>query len=135
MSLRYFKTQLGLGELLSKSPAMARRELLTGVMAYNLVRGLILLSGALHRTPVWAMSFTKARWELLRAIEAGTDATLWEQCLLTIARGKLPRRRKPRPPEPRLKRHRSESFTALKGSRADARRQIDIDDKIAQPKS
>jgi hypothetical protein len=124
LSLRYFKTQLGLGELAAKSPAMAKRELLTGAMAYNLVRGMILLSAAAHQRPVWGLSFTKARWELLEAIASGEDPAHWAHHLRRIAWGKLPRRSKPRPSEPRQKRHRRETFPPLRGSRADARRRI-----------
>lgn len=135
LSLRYFKTQLGLGELAAKSPAMAKRELLTGAMAYNLVRGMILLSGALHQTPVWGLSFTKARWELLAAMALGNDPEVWANYLWRIARGKLPGRKKPRPSEPRQKRHRRETFPPLKGSRAEARRQINSEEKMARLKS
>ena len=135
LSLRYFKTQLGLGELAAKSPAMAKRELLTGAMAYNMVRGMILLSGALHRTPVWAMSFTKARWELLEAMKFGRHPAGWAQYLWRIALGKLPRRKKIRPSEPRQKRHRRETFPPLKGSRAEARCKLNGEESVARLKS
>lgn len=61
LSLRHFKCQMGLGELSVKSPAMARRELFTGVLAHNLVRGVMPLASARSGEPLATMSFAKAR--------------------------------------------------------------------------
>lgn len=127
LSLRHFKAQMGMGELAAKSPAMAKRELFTGVLAYNLVRGVMLLAAAGGGEPLAAMSFAKARVELgcmlmATALIARGSNPSWEAMLIRIASGKLSPRRKPRPPEPRLKRHRRETFPPLKGDRAAARK-------------
>jgi hypothetical protein len=126
LSLRYFKTQMGLGELSAKSPAMAKRELLAGAHAYNLVRGVMLLAAAVHGEPPAELSFAKARAELTSILIASAVAHRvgtgsWDTMLLRIATGKLKLRRTPRPPEPRLKRHRRETFPPLKGVRSNAR--------------
>ena len=126
LSLRHFKTQMGLGELGAKSPAMAKRELFTGAHAYNLVRGIMLLAAAVHGESPTELSFAKARAELTCVLIASAlvlkvGTASWEIMLARIATGKLKQRRKPRPPEPRLKRHRRETFPPLKGSRANAR--------------
>lgn len=125
LSLRYFKTQMTLGEILVKSPAMARRELYTGAMAYNLVRGIMLLSSAEHGTKhgvtPWNLSFTKAREELNYLILKENSKELLIGSLGRIAKGKLPKRRKARPGEPRKKRHRRETFPPLRDSRSEAR--------------
>jgi len=140
LSLRHFKTQMGLGELSAKSPAMAKRELLTGVHAYNLVRGVMLLAASVHLESPAELSFAKARAELTYvliasalALRGGTAS--WDTMLHRIATGKLKQRRTPRPSEPRLKRHRGETFPPLKGTRANARSTILPPDEPALAKS
>lgn len=135
LSFRYVKTQLGLGELAAKSPAMAKRELLTGVMAYNLVRGMIAVSAALHEKLAWDLSFSAARWELLTAMASGMDLGCWVSPLWRIAHTARPRRKKSRPSEPRQKRHRRETFPPLKGTRAEARLKLNKDSPMARFKS
>ncbi len=140
LSLRHFKTQMGLGELVAKSPAMARRELFTGVLAYNLVRGAMLLAAAKGGESLAAMSFAKARVELgcmfmVTALLLSDSNPSWEAMLVRIVSGKLRPRRKPRPPEPRLKRHRRETFPPLKGARAAARNPAPLPYELAPAKS
>lgn len=130
LSLRHFKSQMGLGELSARSPGMARRELLTGAMAYNLVRGLMHLGAATHRRDVWQLSFAQARQELLSVVlQTGTQSQVrrlkqWERILPRLNKGRLRGRRKPRPCEPRLKRHRRETFPPLRGDREAARQAL-----------
>jgi hypothetical protein len=135
LCLRHFKTQMGLGELKSQSPAMAKRELLTGVIAHNLVRGLMLIASGTHGRSVWALSFAQAQRELAKAVElimnkpSGDIAIAWEQVLRRLDKGRLPKRRKPRPTEPRKKRHRRETFPPLQGDRQSARAQAKLEAK------
>ena len=103
LNLRNYKTQLGLGEIRAKSPAMAKRELYSGAMAYNLVRGAMLLASAKHGVPLGEISFSKARVMLVGAwiegIKKGAAAgepRRLERALRRIAKGKLPKRKKPR---------------------------------------
>lgn len=86
----------------------------------------MLLAAAVHGESPTELSFAKARAELTAmliasalALKVGTPS--WEAMVARIAKGKLKKRRKPRPPEPRLKRHRRETFPPLKGTRAAAR--------------
>src|ERR1035437_9627453 len=140
LSLRHFKTQMGLGELSAKSPAMAKRDLLAGVHAYNLLRGVLLRPAAVNGEQPAELSFAKARAELtcvliasVLALRGGTAS--WESMLERIATGKLKQRRNPRPPEPRLKRHRGETFPPLRGTRANARSQFSPPDESTLAKS
>ena len=140
LSLRHFKTQMGLGEIVAKSPAMARRELFSGVLTYNLMRGVMLLAAASGGEPLAAMSFAKARVELgcmfmVTALLLSDSNPSWEAMLVRIVSGKLKPRRKPRPPEPRLKRHRRETFPPLKGTRAAARNPAPLPYELAPAKS
>jgi hypothetical protein len=139
LNLRYYKTQLGLGEIRAKSPAMAKRELYSGAMAYNLVRAAMLLASARHGVPLGKISFSKARvtmvgaWleEMKQGHETGSQHRL-ESALQRIAQGKLPKRKKPRPSEPRKTRHRGPSFPPLRGDRATARSQYLLEESAAE---
>jgi len=88
-------------------------------------RGWALLSSAEHGTKhgvtPWNLSFTKAREELNYLILKENSKELLIGSLGRIAKGKLPKRRKARPGEPRKKRHRGETFPPLRGSRSEAR--------------
>lgn len=133
LSLRHFKSNMNLELLRSKSAEMAERELLTGVMAYNLVRAAMLLSAAKSGQAVWTLSFTVARRQLAAMLSRGfasqgtsthqaTWLQSWEQLLKRIAKGLLPKRRSPRPSEPRCKRYHTETFPKLRGPRDEARK-------------
>jgi hypothetical protein len=133
LSLRHFKDYMEIGELKAKSPAMAKRELLTGLLAYNLVRGLMLISAARHGQKVWELSFALARQELAAVLmkrvnqDAEQAMQSWEQVLYRLSKGRLPRRKVPRPTEPRRKRHRGETFPPLRGDRQAAREQAKLE--------
>lgn len=129
LSLRHLKTQMGMELIEVKSPAMAKRELIVALMAYNLVRAVMLKSGATYEIDVWRLSFSKARDELVCFIVAQfAGASTLEMALWRIANGKLPKRRKPRPAEPRAKRHRRETFPPLRGDRRLSRQKLNPSD-------
>ena len=142
LTFRSVKAHRGLGELRARSPVMAKRELLTGVLACNPVRGVMLLGSATHSVALSRLSFAKAQEELAWALviagrgqgsaEAGGD---WEAMILRVARGKVPRRRQPRPREPRRKRHRRETFPPLRGDRTAARLLAALADETLTDKS
>lgn len=129
LSFRQIKAQMSLGQLEVKSSVMAKRELYAGLMAYNLVRGVMLLSAAHRGVGLQRMSFATAMAELSETLRllgkrsgaAHTTASLLDMLCSTAGR-LLPIHRKPRPPEPRLKRHCRETFPPLHGSRVEARR-------------
>lgn len=131
LTFRHVKTQMGLGESSAKSSVMAKRELFTGVLAYNLVRGVMLLGSSRHRVALSTLSFAKAREELIYALiltaarHGGIKTRYdWGTMLLRLSKGRLPRRKKLRPNEPRYKRHRRETFPPLRGDRATARNEL-----------
>lgn len=130
LNLRYLKTQMDLVQLEAKSADMARKEWLAGLLAYNLIRA-AQLCAAVHKglSPL-SLSFSSARRCLetwLRQFGRRSHRRLcrpWAQLLEQISRGRLPRRRKPRPSEPRAQRHLRQPYPPLHGTRAKARKNI-----------
>ena len=109
---------------------MAQRESYAGLLAYNLVRGVLLLSAAHRGLPLARLSFATARAELAAGLprlglEPARTVAWWRGVVHRLGHRPLPRRRRPRPAEPRRKRHRREEFPALLGSRASARQQLE----------
>jgi hypothetical protein len=126
LNIRYLKSEMDLNQLDCKSTDMAQKEWLAGLIAYNLVRGSMVLAAAAYKIEPLELSFSSSRRYLIHAMEVllmggrvNLDATL-----RNIAKCKLPKRRKLRPNEPRKKRHVRESFPPLRGSRKKARKQI-----------
>jgi hypothetical protein len=128
LNLRYLKSQMNLTQIDCKSADMAEKEWMAGLMAYNLIRALM-LSAAL-RTGVHPnqLSFSATRRLLVQWLLGATTwhrlAVSWNALLSRVAQNKQPRRPKPRPPEPRAKRHKRQTFPPLRGSRARARSKI-----------
>jgi hypothetical protein len=131
LNLRYLKTQMSMVQLSAKSADMARKEWLSGMLAYNLTRA-AMLCAALHKE-IWplSLSFTSSKRRLFSRLSKwvgqspGNDALGWlEKTLLSIANCRLPRRKKPRPIEPRAQRHLRHPYPPLLGSRADAREKL-----------
>jgi hypothetical protein len=128
LCLRFVKTEMELDFLDCQSADMARKEWLAGLTAYNLLRSTMIAAAAQAQISVHLLSFSRSRqlflaW-LLRGSTRPTDLQRWEQLLEDIARVRLPRRRKPRPPEPRAIRAFQKYFPKLEGDRAAARKQL-----------
>lgn len=130
LDLRYLKTQMDLVQLEAKSPDMARKEWLAGLLAYNLVRA-AQLCAALHKgiAPL-SLSFSSVRrslecWLQQFGRNKGQACLHWAKTLEEIGRCRLPRRRKPRPSEPRAQRHLRQPYPPLLGSRAHARKHLE----------
>ena len=130
LNFRYVKTQLKLDVLHVRTATMARKEFYAGLLAYSLVRAVMWQAGERLEQPLAVISFSEARRLVLsrlkdwgRALCTGRPALpVWLRALCAeVARHTLPRRRKPRPNEPRLVRHRRHKFPPLRGSRAAAR--------------
>ncbi|HTE20277.1 MAG TPA: IS4 family transposase [Armatimonadota bacterium] len=126
LDLRYVKAQMGAAQLEVYSAAMARKQWLACLLAYNLVRAAMWCAAMAHQTPPLTLSFSACRrcleaWlrDFGRTLAAVTGG--WPKLLRDLARCTLPKRKKPRPPEPRAKRHVRESFPPLVGSRTTAR--------------
>lgn len=129
LNLRYLKAQMQMGQLEAKSPDMARKEWLAGLMAYNLVRAVQLCAALQVGLSPLSLSFcaTRRRLEdwLAQSLRAKHPLLASWACLLhTIARCPLPHRPKPRPSEPRAQRHLRLPYAPLYGSRAAARKNL-----------
>jgi hypothetical protein len=128
LCLRYIKSQMDLGFLECRSADMARKEWLAGLMAYNLIRWTMCAAAALAKLPVPSLSFSRARQLLLgwcwRHSQRRHQVRAWKQLLKRIAKARLPKRRKTRPPEPRALHFFRKSFPSLNSSRAAARLQL-----------
>ncbi len=132
VNLRWVKVTMGLGQLEVKSADLARKEFYAGLLAYNLVRGLMGVAARTSGGTVQTLSFTTARTILYGAVGWLWLGWLparrrWEELVRACAevgRARLPRRAKPRPAEPRAQYHVPQVFPPLRGTRAQARRQL-----------
>jgi len=129
LNLRYLKAQMDMVQLEAKSPDMARKEWLAGLMAYNLVRAAQLCAALQTGRSPLSLSFCCVRRRLEHWLEQSQRAkpTLeasWVRLLKSIAQCRLPHRRKPRPNEPRAQRHLRLPYAPLYGSRAAARKNL-----------
>jgi len=129
LDLRFVKTEMELGALECKSAEMARKEWVAGLLAYNLIRSLMVAAGARANLSIRGLSFSRTRqflekWFDRHAWHSGDGAALWHRLVGLVARCRQPRRRKPRPAEPRAKRYCKQDFPMLRGSRALARKTL-----------
>jgi hypothetical protein len=129
LNLRYLKAQMDLVQLEAKSPEMARKEWLAGLLAYNLVRAAQLCAALQKGISPLTLSFSSVRRRLegwLRQFgrTKRQACAQWAKTLQEMGRCLLPRRRKPRPNEPRAQRHLRLPYLPLFGSRANARRHL-----------
>ena len=117
--LRDIKTTLGADVLRGQSPAMVRRELWMHLIAYNLVRSLMLRAARLHHADPSRLSFkgtldTLRTWAPVLAQATGTpnqlDALL-DAMLLYIATDPVPHR--PHRIEPRARKRRPKNYPLL----------------------
>lgn len=136
LNLRYVKAQLDSAQLEAHSAAMARKEWLASLIAYNLVRAAMLCAAQSALIDPLALSFSACRRRLeawLKDFGARKKraCTRWQQLLKRLAQCRLPKRRKTRPNEPRALRHPPKPFPPLRGTRAAARK----NSQKAKPKS
>ena len=126
LNLRYLKVQMNLGFLNCKSALMVRKEWYAGLIAYNLIRALMLLAASKALLDPLSLSFSSSSREIRETLlQWANGQSLDEQTVLdAIAKCRLPKRKKPRPNEPRLVRHMRECFGPLRGSRDDARKKL-----------
>jgi hypothetical protein len=129
LNLRYLKTQMDLVQLEAKSPEMARKEWLAGLLAYNLIRAAQLCAALQKGISPLSLSFSSVRRRLecwLRQFgrTKRQACAQWGKTLQELSRCLLPRRRKLRPNEPRAQRHLRLPYAPLIGSRANARRHL-----------
>ena len=129
LHFRTVKSTLQMDQSEAKSADMVRKEFYAGLMAYNLVRGLMAAAAAEAGCRPLELSFTKVHMllalvltELFMEGMSGPHRDLRLRWLLAEASAaKLPQRRKPRNPEPRAQYHEPQVFPTIKGSREEAR--------------
>lgn len=132
LNYRHLKDTMDMAQSEVKSADMVSKEFYAGLMAYNLVRGLMATAAAQAGCKPLELSFSKVHGLLaailMEVFMAGMSATYREQRLLWMlteaAAARLPRRRKPRPNEPRAQYYEPQIFPKMKGSRAQARRAL-----------
>jgi hypothetical protein len=129
LNLRYLKAQMDAEQLEVHSASMARKQWLACLLAYNLIRAAMLCAARHQGTGPLSLSFSACRrcleaWLRNFGRTAGAPRAQWEIFLTRLAQCRLPKRKRPRPAEPRAKRHIRESFPPLIGSRRQARKKL-----------
>ena len=117
--LREIKTTMGMDVLRCKTPDMIHKELAISVIAYNLVRALMLQAAASHRLSVHRISFkgtidTVRQWAPLMAmpnLSCNDRARLTKRLLDCLANDPLPNR--PNRTEPRARKRRPKNYQLL----------------------
>ena len=112
------KTVLGLDALRCKSPALVHRELLTLLVAHNLVRTVMAAAAQAHPVPLARLSFTGTLHTLRSFAAASAQATnapqrrrLWAAMLQRLAADRVPLR--PDRCEPRVVKRRPKPYRRL----------------------
>lgn len=125
LRLRDLKTAMGMEMLRTKTPEMARKELAMYVIAYNVLRLLMLRAGEKHQQSPWAISFKATlqvvmTWrEQFRQLhhKPGKRAELLNLLLLQIAERKV--RKRPGRHEPRAVKRRPKGYPLLTEKRSE----------------
>lgn len=123
LDLRCLKTTLGMEVLSCQTPAMVIKELWVYLLAYNLVRGLMLRAARAHKTLPRCLSFKHAvqLWLAWRALDADPH-THEAQLLCLLAQQRVGQR--PRRIEPRAVKRRPKPYPLLRQPRAQAREHV-----------
>jgi Transposase DDE domain len=132
LDFRTIKSTMEMDQSAAKSADMVRKEFYAGLMAYNLVRGLMVAAAERSGCRPVELSFSKVQG-LLAAIltelfltwmSAPVSRRRLEWLLAEAAEARLPRRRKPRQNEPRAQYYEPQVFPKIKGSRKEARNNL-----------
>lgn len=132
LNFRTVKATMDLAQLEVKSAAMAEKEFYAGLMAYNLVRGLMCLAAQQAGCPPQQLSFATTRAHLVLTLALVFRAWIpkaqrwaqWTWLLEEVSRAVFPRRKKQRPSEPRMQNYAPRVFPVLQCSRKQARKQL-----------
>jgi hypothetical protein len=117
LNFRDIKTSLGLDVLRTVTPAMVEKEIYMQVIAYNMVRGLMLQSAHQHHKPLYRMSFkgtvdTLRQWTMLFGLTSEkTIRARFEDILIALASDLVPER--PNRSEPRAVKRRPKTYQLL----------------------
>lgn len=129
INLRHVKTTLQMEDLSAKSVEMVRKELVLGLVAYNLLRGLMAMAAVragrapqeLSLAQCWRR-VTDASRNLPDHASADEIATVLDKLLIRLGRCVIPKRKQQRF-EPRAVWGRPRVYPTIKGSRDNARQQ------------
>ncbi|UCC32505.1 MAG: IS4 family transposase [Phycisphaerales bacterium] len=128
LDVRDIKQTLGLDHVRCKTPHMVRRELWVTLLAYNLIRKVIVTAAAMHDKQPRRLSFTLtcqtvlASWILLSTGSARNAHQLWAAALDSIADHEVPLR--PGRIEPRVLKRRRERYPLMHTPRDELREAI-----------
>jgi hypothetical protein len=117
LNFRDIKTTLGLDVLRTESPGMIEKEIYMQVIAYNMVRGLMLESAQQHNKSIYRVSFkgtvdTLRQWTVLFGhTDEKTIKARYEDILLALACDLVPER--PNRSEPRAVKRRPKVYQLL----------------------
>lgn len=117
--LRHVKTTMGMEVLTCQTPEMIQREFLVGIMAYNLIRAIMLeatlLTGAANERLSFKGTLTTIRqWAPMLEIAMASPKnyrTVIERFMLYIAHDLIPNR--PNRVEPRARKRRPKNYPLL----------------------
>ena len=132
LNFRTVKATMDLAQLNVKSADLAHKEFYAGLMAYNLVRGLMGVAARSAGCQPDQLSFAAARTQLtstlallwMSCLPASLREEQWQHLIQEVGRARLPRRKKARPSEPRQQCYPPRVFLPLRTSRAQARKQL-----------
>lgn len=121
LGLRHIKTTMGMDILRCKTPDMVEKELSMHLIAYNLVRAIMLDAARRHGAPIERLSVkgtiaTIRQWAPALATAQPNHHDLYQQMLLYIAADKLPLR--PNRTEPRARKRRAKNYQLLNKPRS-----------------
>lgn len=128
LNLRSIKVELGLDVLPCKTPAMVRREIWMGLLAYNVIRAAMNQAARASEKEPWELSFKGALQSMLASAEglreAGTARrrSLWEGLLRLIADDEVGHR--PNRAEPRARKRRPKPYPLLTVPRKQAKERL-----------
>jgi len=132
LNFRTVKATMAMDQSEAKSADMVRKEFYAGLMAYNLVRGLMTAAAGQTGGNPSQLFFAKVRlllaavivelWMSSMSRAACDQRLLW--LLTEAAAARLPRRAKLRQHEPRAQYYEPQVFPKIHGSRSEARRAL-----------
>lgn len=125
LDLRYVKETLNIALLHAKRVDTVRKELWAGLLAYNLIRAVMLRAAqAAHCAPL-TLSFTACWRRVADALLHACQSTnrIWQRLLVRLGRCRIAQQPSYRI-EPRATRRRPLAYAYLKGSRQEAREEV-----------
>lgn len=129
LNFRTIKSTMQMDQSETKSAEMVRKEFYAGLMAYNLVRGLLVTAAQQAGCSPTELSFAKVQGLLafvLAEVFLGSmsSSERWDWLLREASEARLPNRKKARPSEPRALYPKPQSYLTLRTSRAKARKNL-----------